>query len=186
MREALSTGLRQPEVCGEGARVWRELKVPYVCERYIGFSVPRGREFWAVSYEGIHRLRIDSDGIVTLANYTGDRYAEGGEYYDSRTSVLRFAGKEMRIVGRDGSRGISGSPSGESLVLLSEVSTLRVADPDGAALFEYRYVELSGDWAVATFTHNWQHILVGLPYDLHVLQHKTGAVASGLAPKSCG
>jgi hypothetical protein len=49
----------------EGVSVWRELQVPYVCERYIGFSVPRDREVWAVSFDGIHRLYLASSVTIT-------------------------------------------------------------------------------------------------------------------------
>jgi hypothetical protein len=37
---------------------WRSLPIPGICERMIGFSVPRDDTVLVVSYEGTHLVRL--------------------------------------------------------------------------------------------------------------------------------
>jgi hypothetical protein len=73
---------------------WRQLVVPYICERMIGFSVPQGDTVLVVSYEGMHLVRLGTPTTV-------ETDLEHAEYdlYDPDSGICRYRGREWEIIG---------------------------------------------------------------------------------------
>ena len=44
--------------------VWIPIKIPYIAERYIAFSIPDETHFLAVSYEGVHEIVLGDDAVI--------------------------------------------------------------------------------------------------------------------------
>ena len=73
---------------------WQRVPTPRICERLIGFSVPRDGEVLAVSYEAVHLLRMGS--AITVE--TDPDFCEY-DIYDPKSGVARYRGREYQIVG---------------------------------------------------------------------------------------
>ena len=139
---------------------WREIAVPAICERMLGFSVPRDGEVLVVAYDGVYILRLDSP--ITVER--DDRFAEY-DIYDPDTGIAKYRGRDYAIIGLHGGVAIESSPQGERLVLDSVAETLSV-EKGGKSVWEIQYSNFSGDWAAATFCPDGRFIILGCPYDL--------------------
>jgi hypothetical protein len=138
--------------------MWRELKVPYLCERAIGFSAPVGDEFWVISYEGLHRVRLNQPVQVQT-----DENAREYVAYDPDAGVLKYRGRECAIMGLHGGHPILRSPQGETLELDAAAEMLSIVQ-DEKAIASLKFTNFSGDWAVATFSQDGRYVVLGCPY----------------------
>ena len=148
--------------------MWRQRRVPYLCERLIGFSVPRDGHVLVISYEGVHTVWLGSEIRVE----TDDAYAE----YDPDSGLARYSGRTYSIIGLHGGRPLLERPQGEELSLDVEAERLSVLQ-GGEVVYATEYENFSGDWAAATFSPDGNFIVLGCPYgfDFMVLERaKTG------------
>jgi hypothetical protein len=146
--------------------MWTPLKLPHFFERMIGFSLPLNRRMVVVSYEGLHLLDLDD-----LRQIRTDRTRpEGRGVYEPDPGRVTLEGREYSILGLHGGTPRLKSTTGESLRLNLREGTLDVLNPDGSLEFRHPFEDPSGDWGWATFTSEDDFILLGLPYDLHVLK----------------
>lgn len=143
---------------------WRQLPMPNICERMIGFSVPLDDMVLVVSYEGMHVLRLGSP----LAVETDPEYAEY-DLYDVKTGVCRYRNRDWDIIGLSHVRPVLNGPDGEQLALDEERQAVSVIK-DGHAVWSSAYENFSGDWAAATYSPDGRFIVLGCPYgfDFHV------------------
>lgn len=141
------------------AEAWRELPVPGICERMIGFSVPQDDTVLIVSYEGTHLIRLGDPITVE----TDPEYAEY-DLYDPDTGVCLYQGKEWDIIGLFPGRPILVGPCGEEWKLNTEGETVSVLK-GGQTVWSSTFENFSGDWAAATFSRDGQFIVLGCPYD---------------------
>ncbi len=72
---------------------WRQLGVPPICERMIGFSVPQDDTVLVISYEGMHLLQLGS----TITVETDTEYSEY-DLYDPATGICRYRGRDYHIL----------------------------------------------------------------------------------------
>lgn len=151
---------------------WRQVSVPPICERMIGFSVPQNGEVLVISYEGTHLLRLGSDVTVE----TDDEFTEY-DIYDPDSGVARYSGKKYQIIGLHGGSPLLNSPNGERLALDADVETLSVMQ-NGETVFTMPYKNFSADWAAATFSPDGRYIVLGCPYDFDfiVLEREPSAI----------
>jgi hypothetical protein len=98
---------------------WHQLKVPAICERMIGFSVPCEGEVLVLSYQGVHLLRLGSEITVQ----TDEEVAEY-DIYDPSSGIARYRDRDFQIIGLHGGNPILQSLTGESLVLDGKSETL--------------------------------------------------------------
>ena len=139
---------------------WRQISVPPICERAIGFSVPSENKVLVISYEGTHLLNLGASITVE----TDESFREY-DIYDHDGGTANYRGKEYIIIGLYGSReSILRSPQGEMLVLDTTAETLSVLK-DRSSSWQTRYENFSGDWAAATFSPDGHYIVLGCPYD---------------------
>lgn len=138
---------------------WQRKPIPPICERMIGFSVPRDDEILVVSYEGTHILHLGP--VVTIE--TDEAFAEY-DIYDPASGVARYRDRDYRIIGLKGGNPILDGPKGERLNLNVESERLSVVK-NGEVIFSEKYENFSGDWAVATFSPDGKYIVLGCPYD---------------------
>ncbi len=138
---------------------WRQLAIPRICERVIGFSVPQDDTVLVISYEGMHLIRLSPQVTVE----TDPEYREY-DLYDEVSGVCRYRGREWDIIGLFPGRPILAGREGEELVLDADAETLSVVK-GGQVVWRSRYENFSGDWAAATFSPDGRYIVLGCPYD---------------------
>ena len=143
--------------------MWRRLKVPPLCERMIGFSVPLGDEILVISYEGVHLLRLG----VEITVQTDEKFAEY-DIYDPDSGIAIYQDRKYQIIGLHGGNPILESSFGERLVLDTDSETLSIIKGD-TTVFSTEYKNFSGDWAMTTFSPDGRYIVLGCPYDFDFL-----------------
>lgn len=141
------------------AETWRQLRVPDICERMIGFSIPKDDTLLVVSYEGMHLVRLGQPVAVE----TDTEYAEY-DLFDHQTGVSCYLGKEWNIIGLYPGHPILTAPDGEQLVLNPEGKTISVLK-GGREVWSSAFENFSGDWVAATFSPDGRCIILGCPYD---------------------
>lgn len=137
---------------------WRQLVVPHICERLIGFSLPQDDTVLVVSYEGTHLVRLGTPVTV-------ETDSEYGEYdlYDPDRGICRYRGREWVMIGLFHGRPILTS-RGEQLMLNTDTETVSVVR-DNEEAWSATYENFSGDWAAVTFSPDGRFIVLGCPYD---------------------
>jgi hypothetical protein len=141
------------------SEAWRQLPVPEICERMIGFSVPQDDIVLVVSYEGMHLVRIGSPVSVE----TDSEYAEY-DLYDPDEGICHYKGRAWNIIGLYPGRPHLTGRDGEQLVLDVEAETVSVVQ-GGELVWSSGFENFSGDWAAATFSLDGRFIVLGCPYD---------------------
>ena len=137
---------------------WTRLKLPYICERLIGFSVSHDRKVLVVSYEGMHMLNLDPEVVVET-----DRSVREYDQYDPDTGLAIWKDDAYRVMGLFDGEPLLESPLGESLRLDTEAEQLTIVSASEDA-FVMPYRNFSGDWAVATFSPDGNFVVLGCPY----------------------
>jgi hypothetical protein len=152
--------------------MWRRLKVPPICERLIGFSIPQEGVVLIISYEGTHLLRLGDDEVTVETDKNFVEY----DIYEPDAGVAGYRGKQYQIIGLHGGSPILDGPGGESLVLDTDAGILSVEN-NGNTLFSMEYENFSGDWAAVTFSPDGRYIVLGCPYDIDfvVLEREAAA-----------
>jgi hypothetical protein len=141
------------------AEAWRQLSVPDICERMIGFSVPQDDTVLVISYQGMHLVRLGHPVSVE----SDPKYTEY-DLYDSKSGVSRYRGREWDIIGLFPGRPLVAGRDGEQLVLDANSLTLSVV-VEGVPVWSSGLENFSGDWAAATFSPDGRFIVLGCPYD---------------------
>jgi hypothetical protein len=139
--------------------LWRQLSVPDICERMIGFSVPQNDTVLVISYQGMHLVRLGRPITVE----TDEVYSEY-DLYDPKVGVARYLGREWDIIGLFPGRPILAGRDGERLVLDAAGLTVALA-VGGTTIWSATFENFSGDWAAATFSPDGRFIVLGCPYD---------------------
>lgn len=139
--------------------MWKRLKVPPICERMIGFSIPQDDEILIVSYEGVHLLHLGDEVTVQ----TDNNFA-GYDIYDVDSGIALYQDTKYQIIGLEGGNPILKSSFGERLTLDTDSEILSVMRGD-TTVFSTEYENFSGDWATATFCPDGRYIVLGCPYD---------------------
>ena len=138
---------------------WQTKRVPPICERMIGFSVPQADEVLVISYEGMHLLHLGNE-ITVKTNNQSSEY----DLYDLESGVASYQGKSYQIIGLHGGNPLTESAAGERLVLDTESETLSIVRNQQTD-YSMNYTNYSGDWAAATFSPDSKYVILGCPYD---------------------
>ena len=139
--------------------MWHRRNTPPICERLIGFSVPKDDRILVVSYEGVHiihlgpQIRIDTDN--TFKEY---------DIYNPDSSFAQYDGQLYSVLGLHGGHPLHESPQEESLFVDTESKRLSVLR-NGETVYTTKYENFSGDWVAATFSPDGDFIVLGCPYD---------------------
>ncbi len=147
--------------------MWKEIRLPYIFERMMAFSVTVSNRVVIISYEGIHTLNF---GIAPFQIQHDLAYPEGGNLFDWASNTLKYQGQDYGTLGLYGGTPRLTSALREELVLRSQDKTFSVLDESGQVLFQHRYQDLSRDWAAITFASDDKFIVLGVPYDLYLFQ----------------
>ena len=91
---------------------WKQIDVPLICERIVGFSVPFEGRILVISYEGTHTIHLGS--TITVKHDT--RYIEY-DIYDPDVGIADYGRRKYTIIGLHGGQPLLQSPQGESLIL---------------------------------------------------------------------
>jgi hypothetical protein len=137
---------------------WRQLSIPNICERMIGFSVPQDDAILVVSYEGMHLVRLSTPVTVE----SDSEYTEY-DLYDPDSGVCRYRGREWNIIGLSPGCPMLIGRDNEQLLLSTEAQTVSVVRGDEEE-WSFTYENFSGDWAAATFSPDGRFIVLGCPY----------------------
>jgi len=132
--------------------MWEQLKLPYVFERMIAFSIPENDEILIESYDGWHLLKLPPEVSV----------AHDPEGAEDQCDVDRMLGLE------GGAPIMEDSQRGHRLTLELARERLLIHDSGGGLVQEIEFSDLSGDWGYATYSKDAAWLLIGAPYDLYV------------------
>jgi len=148
--------------------MWRPISLAgqRLPERIIGFSLPVDNQIALISYEGVHLLHVDDP--VSIQD--DPQHPEGAGLFDPASRTLVHRQKRYAILGLHGGRPRLTSDRGETLDLDLKNETLRILGPGRRVEFALRFDDLSGDWGMATFSEDSEVVVLGLPYDLHVVK----------------
>ena len=138
---------------------WKQLKVPPICERLIGFSIPINNQILIISYEGTHLLSLDKD-ISIEHDYSFREY----DIYDPDLGLANYQEIDYIILGLHGGKPIFKSAFQETIELDCNNETLTIIKQK-KIIYSTKYNNFSGDWAMATFSLNGKYIILGCPYD---------------------
>lgn len=138
---------------------WRQIPVPNICERMIGFSVPQDDAVLVISYEGMHIVRLKPPITVE----TDEEYAEY-DLFDPDTGKCEYKGRPWNIIGLYPGQPLLCGLNGEQLILDTDEEVVSVVK-DGQVVWSSGFENFSGDWAAATFSPDGRFIVLGCPYD---------------------
>jgi hypothetical protein len=148
---------------------WTPIEVPYIAERFIGFSIPDHRHFLLISYEGVHEVVFDGELVVR----SDGSLPEGRGVFDGRT--IAYKGEVIPTVGLHGATAIITDESGHVLDLQppyppssSNDGVVNVLKLDGEFVESLPFEDYSGDWQQATFSTDYRHIVIGTPYTVTI------------------
>ena len=139
--------------------MWRPIPLPYVCERVIGYSIPRGDEFWVMSYEGLHRIVL----APAVSVWTDRSHAEDYDIYDTDRGLIEYEGMQLWMLGLHGGDPVGNLPSGERLEWFEKEGLLRVTENEGRALADVGPFAVDDDWAYATFSVDGRYVVTATP-----------------------
>jgi hypothetical protein len=146
---------------------WKEIKLPYIFERMIGFSLPLNKTFIVISYEGIHTINLNCEQIDIINDFD---YPEGESIYDNQNNICIYNGVNYDILGLYGGESINKSNVGEQLIIWPQIEKFSLIDNNKGEQFSYKYNDLSGDWKILSFSYEFNYILLGLPYELRIFE----------------
>jgi hypothetical protein len=146
--------------------MWKQISLPYIFERMIGFAVTNEKVI-IVSYEGIHSIDLLSSKHEISNDFDNP---EGGDFYDYSRNTLSYQNQDYLLCGQYGDNSPKSNTRGESLILNRQEETLIVGTATEEH-FQFKYQDLSGDWAFATFTPDDKFVVLGLPYNIYVFEH---------------
>src|SRR5512143_2083253 len=127
--------------------MWKLIKLPYIFERMLGFSLlPAGRVV-IVSYDGIHTIELAVSEPPVVHDYD---LPEGGTLYNRHAQTLNWEGQALRVLGLHGGSPLVKNHWNETLVLKTQEELLQIVDQVGQVTLSFKYHDLSGDWAYAT------------------------------------
>lgn len=138
---------------------WRQLQIPPICERMIGFSVPQNDIVLVISYEGMHLLDL-TEPVTVEADEDFAEY----DCYNPDVGIAEYHGQKWSIIGLYPGTPLLNSPQDEELKL--DTKRLRISLwQNGTATWSSSFQNFSGDWAAATFSPDGNLLVLGCPYD---------------------
>lgn len=147
--------------------MWTPVKLPYLFERMIGFAMMPTGIIAIIAYDGIHMVKINDSEFLGAQYYD---FPEGKTLYNSKTQRLSWNDVEYPVLGLHGGLPAMKNQWGETLVLKTQEEGLQIVDREGQTTVNFKFRDLSGDWAYATFSTDGRLAVLGLPYDLFVFQ----------------
>lgn len=147
--------------------MWEQVCLPaYITERFIGVSQPIDDNLAIISYDGIHLLNINEPGNISLDK----RFPEGAKIFDSKNNILTYKDKIYKVMGLYGGQTIEVNKIEERILTDKESETLKIIDCSGNEVFQYHYVDISGDWIICTFSEDSKYAILCLPNDLYLFK----------------
>lgn len=145
---------------------WKEIKLPYICERLIAFAVASDEEVFVVSYEGAHHIELGQRPNV----HTDRARAEDWDSYEERTKTVRYEGKSLPALGVYGGTPRLENAAGDRIDMDLKKEALKITSGSGSSEQTIKFEDLSGDWGYATFSPSGMLVILGLPYGLRVFR----------------
>src|SRR5688500_9253836 len=127
---------------------WQSLDVPPVFERQVAFCVPSGGRIVAMSYEGLHDIRLGPP--VSAA--TDPSHTEDYGIYDVDRLTLRVDGRTYPALGLHGGRPCATTRDGLSVHVDPERNIAEARDAGGRVVIRSDHNSYPPGWLVATFS----------------------------------
>jgi hypothetical protein len=138
---------------------WHPLDVPWFCERLIVLCVPSADRIVAMSYEGLHDIRLLTDVTVT----TDKSHAEDYQLYDADRLTMTVDGKPYPAMGLHGGSPFPTTADGLSVVSDAEANTVVMKDREGDAVLTLDTSDHPPGWLAASFSADGLLFVVGTP-----------------------
>lgn len=147
--------------------MWEKLKLPFFCERMVAFSIPQGDALWVMTWDELFHIILASEVSISRVLQSEK---ELDEVFDEHRSILTINGQTYSMLGLYGGVPILSNASGERLFLDSCQDRLIVLNSDQQVKQIIKFSDSSGDWRWATFSADYNHLVIGVPYDLFIYQ----------------
>jgi hypothetical protein len=154
--------------------VWQLLEVPYFCERIIALCVPSAARIVAMSYKGLHDIRLLPD--ITVAT-DADR-AEDYDLYDVDRLTITVRGRAFPAMGLHGGSPFPTTADGLSAVCDADANTVVVKDREGEPVLLHNLSDCPPGWLAATFSADGLLFVVATPDALWCWRRSAPAVAN--------
>ena len=138
---------------------WQAVDLPPVFERQIAFCVPPAERIVAMSYEGLHDIRLGPP--VSAA--TDASHAEDYQIYDAGRLTLQVDGRTYPALGLHGGRPFPTTRDGLSVHVDPERNIAEARDADGRVVIRSDHNSYPPGWLVATFSEDGRLFVVGTP-----------------------
>ncbi len=150
-----------------GKNMWERINLPkFICERFIGITIPIDNIIHIISYQGVHTINLSKPDIVV----SDESFPEGKGLYDFETNILSYNNNRFRVIGLNGGKPIFENSKGEQLIIDTKNEVIKINNIHGDLEFCYRYDDFSGDWIAATFSENGDFLLLLSPYDIYAFR----------------
>lgn len=159
--------------------MWKKIKLPYITERIIAFSLPKDGQMLVLDMDGAYIVDIQKAKVQEVQSgnsWLVTQYFDAGKArsdFDSAIA-LEYSSKQFVMLGLFGGENIEINKSGEQIKLHTETyregERCFSVERDGTLIFEYCFKDLSGDWLHLTFSEDGACIVLGNPYELSLFQ----------------
>jgi hypothetical protein len=138
----------------------KKLKLPFISERYTGFTIPKGGTFHICDHDAIWLIALGPEPIVHETDLDPYKFVEG------RTDFLGldFEGLEKNLpLLRVGANAIAYdfNPNSDKVIF-----KYVVAGRSGKIEFPI----FSGDWFSASFLDDGRHLILAEPYSIEIYE----------------
>ena len=147
--------------------MWNRIKLPYIFERMLAFSIPMRDCVLVLEDEALHFISLSPELEVTTDKEHAEEYLD---IYDNEPNIFNYRGKLYKMLGLYGGEPILSDIYGNQLNLDAERELLEITDIEGKVIQEIQYFNLSGDWAYTTFSPDGEMLAIGVPYDLFLFR----------------
>lgn len=150
--------------------MWEKLKLPFICERMVAFSIPQRDAVWVMTWDALFQVTLAPDANV-LPVLRSEEELDG--VFDEDRNLLIIGEQAYPMLGLYGGVPILTNELSDQLSLEPNQDRLVVLNSERQVKQIIEFSDLSGDWRWATFSANGHYLLIGVPYDLFIYRWRS-------------
>ncbi len=140
--------------------IWKELKINYIAERFLGFTIPKNNQFYIVSYDGIHQVKTNQ----TSLSIETEKLDNPMDLFDEDLNLLMYKSENCSVLSF-----LGGNPLLKTNDLSLELrSNHIVLEKNKKLILSEKYENCSGDWEYTTLSEEGNMIVYCDPYLLKI------------------
>jgi hypothetical protein len=134
----------------------KKLELPFLSQRYIGFTIPKAGTFYICDHDEVWRIAIGSDPVVQVTNLEPYKFVEHRE--DFLGLIFEGLAKNPPLLRVGQNEIVYDFDPQKDLVRVRYVAAARSG--------EIEFPIPSGDWFAASFSDDGCHVLLAEPYNI--------------------